>query len=99
MTQRRNLHTALALTPEQKTFVDGNNNSAEAIAELQAESSKSKPPRPTLVPLTTRITQATAEALRRAYLEQKLAGRSPDTQQDIVEAAIREWLAENAFLN
>ena len=51
-----------------------------------------------LVPLTTRIRPETANALRRAYLEQKLAHRTPATQQEIIEAALTTWLQQNGFL-
>jgi hypothetical protein len=51
-----------------------------------------------LVSLTTRLSPATAEALRRAALEQRLQRRRPHTQQEIVEAAVRHWLATNGFL-
>lgn len=51
-----------------------------------------------LVPLTTRLQPRTAEALRRACLEQKLACRTPNTQQEIVELALDRWLNEHQFL-
>jgi hypothetical protein len=51
-----------------------------------------------LVPLTTRLQPETADALRRAYLEQKLARKNPATQQEIVEAALRDWLKGHAYL-
>lgn len=51
-----------------------------------------------LIPLTTRLQPDTANALRRACLEQKLAGRQPATQQEIVEAAVRAWLAAEEYL-
>lgn len=51
-----------------------------------------------LVPLTTRLQPKTADALRRAYLEQKLNRRRPDTQQEIVEAALQGWLRKEGFL-
>jgi hypothetical protein len=53
---------------------------------------------PLLVSLTTRLSPATAEALRRAVLEQKLQRQRPQTQQEIVEAAVRGWLTANGFL-
>ena len=53
---------------------------------------------PLLVSLTTRLSPAIAEALRRAALEQKLKRRRPQTQQEIVEAAVRGWLTTNGFL-
>lgn len=49
------------------------------------------------VPLTTRLSPATAEALRRAALELRLQRRKPHTQQEIVESAIRHWLRTNGF--
>jgi hypothetical protein len=54
---------------------------------------------PLLVSLTTRLSPATAEALRRAALEQRLRRRRPHTQQEIVEAAVRHWLTANGFLH
>ena len=53
---------------------------------------------PLLVGLTTRLSPATAESLRRAVLEQRLQRRRPHTQQEIVEAAVRHWLRANGFL-
>ena len=52
----------------------------------------------TLVPLTTRLKAPTADALRRACLEQKLSRTSPNSQQEIVEIAVATWLNENKFL-
>ena len=52
---------------------------------------------PIWVPLTTRLSPATAEGLRRAALELRLQRRKPHTQQEIVEAAIRHWLKTNGF--
>lgn len=52
-----------------------------------------------LVPLTTRLHPRTADALRRACLEQKLARQSPNTQQEIVELALKRWLSDNDFLD
>jgi hypothetical protein len=51
-----------------------------------------------LVPLTTRLQTPTADALRRAYLERKLRGESPHTQQEIVEEALQIWLRKEGFL-
>src|SRR5262249_39930896 len=53
---------------------------------------------PILVWLTTRLSPATAEALRRATLEQKLRRCWPHTQQEIVESAVRHWLKTHGFL-
>lgn len=51
---------------------------------------------PILVPLTTRIWAETAELLRRASLELRIQRRK-FAQQDIVEAALRAWLATHGF--
>lgn len=51
-----------------------------------------------LIPLTTRLTPATATALKRAGLEQRLYGRKPATVQEIAEEAIKEWLNEQGYL-
>jgi hypothetical protein len=53
---------------------------------------------PLLVSLTTRLSPATADALRRAALELRLQRRRPHTQQEIIEAAVCHWLATNGFL-
>lgn len=53
---------------------------------------------PLLVPLTTRLQPKTANALRRAYLEQKLRGQRPATQQEIIEAALEEWLRRHDYI-
>lgn len=51
-----------------------------------------------LAPLTTRLQPATAAALKRAGLEQKLRGAQPATVQEIAEVAITEWLIDNDYL-
>ena len=51
-----------------------------------------------LIPLTTRLSPATATALKRAGLEQKLYGRKPSTVQEIAEEAIRSWLDTEGYL-
>lgn len=50
------------------------------------------------VAITTRLKPRTAEALRRAHLEQKLNRRQPATQQEIIEEAVQRWLREHAFI-
>lgn len=50
-----------------------------------------------LVPVTTKLRRRTVQALRRAYLEQKLRDLTPATQQEIVEQAVSEWLKRNGF--
>ena len=52
-----------------------------------------------LVPVTIRLPHRTAQALRRAYLEQRLKHAKPDTQQEIVEEALGDWLSRQGFLD
>ena len=52
-----------------------------------------------LIPVTIRLPHRTTQALRRAYLEQRLKHSKPDTQQEIVEIALVEWLSTHGFLD
>lgn len=51
-----------------------------------------------LVPVTVRLPHRMAQSLRRAYLEQRLKHAKPDTQQEIVEEALGDWLSRQGFL-
>lgn len=51
-----------------------------------------------LVQITTRLRSETADAQRRACLEQKLARRKPKTQQDIIELALQAWLVDRGCI-
>lgn len=50
------------------------------------------------VPLTTRIREEYATALKRASLERQLNGIHPQTLQDILEDALEPWLRSNGYL-
>lgn len=52
-----------------------------------------------LVAITTRLQARTADALRRAHLEQKLNRCEPATQQEIIELAVQQWLRNHSFLD
>lgn len=52
-----------------------------------------------LVPVTIRLPHRTAQALKRAYLEQKLKHLKPDTLQEIGELAINQWLRQKGYLD
>jgi hypothetical protein len=65
---------------------------------VQAKASEPMPLTTPAVSVTIRFRQATAEALRRASLERKLAGVSPSSQQEMVELAVGEWLRDNDYL-
>jgi len=49
-------------------------------------------------PITTRMRDDYAKALKRASLERQLAGVVPNTLQDILEEAIGPWLEDNGYL-
>jgi hypothetical protein len=52
-----------------------------------------------LVPVTIRLQHRTAQALKRAYLEQKLKHLKPDTVQEIGEEALTDWLQKAGYLD
>jgi hypothetical protein len=52
-----------------------------------------------LVPMTFRLPHRIAQAIKRAYLEQKLNHKKPDTVQEIGEEALSEWLENAGYLD
>jgi hypothetical protein len=50
------------------------------------------------VPLSTRMREDFAGALKRASLERQLAKVEPNTLQDILEQAVEPWLRANGYL-
>jgi hypothetical protein len=50
------------------------------------------------VPISTRVREDFAKALKRASLERQLKGIEPNTLQDILEEAIEPWLNTNGYL-
>lgn len=51
------------------------------------------------VPLSTRIREDFAKALKRASLERQLENIEPNTLQDILEEALQPWLQNNGYLS
>lgn len=47
--------------------------------------------------VTTRLHRSTNELLTEAALRQKLKKLEPDTRQDIVEEALRDWLRKHGY--
>lgn len=91
-----------ATEPEGTTEPETAREIHEPRKTIKPRSRGGEEPRPLLiadplVPLTTRIRPATADSLRRACLEQKLARREPSTQQEIVELALHDWLRRNGL--
>jgi hypothetical protein len=52
-----------------------------------------------LVPVTIRLKHRTAQALKRAALEQKLKHVKPDQVQEIGEEAFTDWLTRSGYLD
>lgn len=109
MKQRRNLVEGLSETPDvellEKEFVFGDKDSTPPSDKPQTPPA-SKPPAgkevmPQFkgrVPLTTRCRPELASALKRASLQRQLSGAEPNRMQDILEAAIEDWLCKHGFV-
>ena len=100
MADRRSLTEGLAATPRVDTqaardFVFEGRGGAASPSPA-----KVTPVAPTVsrVPLTTRIRDDLAKALKRASLERQLAAVEPNTLQDILEEAIEPWLKQHGYL-
>jgi hypothetical protein len=78
---------------------DGSRQSPRSAAKTSLETNGQGPAVPGRVPLTTRIRQDLAAALKRASLERQLAGVEPNSVQEILEAALEPWLREHGFLS
>ena len=76
----------------EREFVQGSRVSEKMTAIPMAPSPFSR------VPISTRIRQEFAAALKRASLERQLNGVEPNTLQDILEQAIEPWLKSNGYI-
>lgn len=103
MAERRSLSEGLKATPQVDTAVVEDfvydrkpTNGTRPVAKPEA-----LPPVPNLnrVPLSTRVRDDFAKALKRASLERQLKGVEPNTLQDILEEAIEPWLKTNGYLS
>lgn len=54
--------------------------------------------RPGLQNLTTRLSPDTTLLLKRMVLQQQLKNQKPDTRQDLIEVALREWARRHGYL-
>lgn len=50
-------------------------------------------------PLSTKLREDFAKALKRASLERQLHGQEPNTVQDILEEALEPWLRKHGYLS
>jgi hypothetical protein len=93
MAERRNLIEGLKATPppidpsKEKSFVY--NNASEAAVPSPAAINR--------VPISTRLREDFAKALKRASLERQLKNIEPNTLQDILEEALEPWLRANGY--
>ncbi|HKQ48586.1 hypothetical protein B7486_01925 [cyanobacterium TDX16] len=99
MAERRTLTQGLKETPppidtaKEKAFVFGEKEQPKPAAPVVAAATLNR------VPISTRIRDDFARALKRASLERQLEGREPNTLQDILEEAIEPWLKANGYLS
>lgn len=88
MVERRSLTDALKATPP-----------ATDIGKEKQFVYGDKSPVPNRVPISTRIRNDFAIALKRASLERQLKAVEPNTLQDILEEAVEPWLRSNGYLS
>jgi hypothetical protein len=101
MTERRPLTEGLNPTRHSNTSVDPQLerefvHGSKAIEKTTTMPATSSPF--SRVPVSTRIRQEFAAALKRASLERQLNGVEPNTLQDILEQAIEPWLKHNGYI-
>ncbi len=100
MAERRSLTEGLKATPppidvsREKAFVFGDKEPAKPAAPVVSAAATLN-----RVPISTRIRDDFARALKRASLERQLEGKEPNTLQDILEEAIEPWLKANGYLS
>lgn len=101
MTERRSLVEGFKATPSvdpnvEKAFVFGS-KAAEPVATAPKPVAAA-PTQVTRVPLSSRVRTDLSAALKRASLERQLNNESPNSVQDILEAALEDWLKANSYL-
>lgn len=94
MAERRNLIEGLKATP---AALDPNREKDFVYSQKPPEPL----PAPTVtinrVPISTRLREDFAKALKRASLERQLKNIEPHTLQDILEEAVEPWLKANGY--
>ena len=99
MTERRSLTEGLKNTPALDTNAAREFVYAGKVANTPAAKAV-VPPAAGIAraPISTRIRDDLAKALKRASLERQLEGVEPSTLQGILEEAIEPWLREHGYL-
>jgi len=94
---------------ERRTLIEGLKSTHPTIdptrekAFVMGEKAAPQPTQQTMVinrvPISTRMREDYAKALKRASLERQLNGAEPNTLQDILEQAVEPWLKSNGYLS
>jgi hypothetical protein len=97
MAERRTLIEGLKSTPP---AIDAGREKDFVYADKAAKPQQPTPQTLTInrVPLSTRMREDFAKALKRASLERQLKGIEPNTLQDILEEAAEPWLKSNGYI-
>lgn len=98
MVERRSLMDGVRTkpTPEEEAFLKGT-----PVPKPSSETSSLTPPASSngaTIALSTRIRSDLYTALKRATLQRKLAGQTPDTAKEILEELLEPWLQSNGYL-
>ena len=95
MTDRRSLVEGLKTMPQTDVAAE----KAFVYKKVEAAPPAAPSVTPNRVPISTRMREDFAKALKRASLERQLEGTEPNTLQDILEEAIEPWLKNNGYLS
>jgi len=90
----------LADEEKERAFVFGNNAKEPQTKDTSAAPAQIAPSgvSQSRTPVSTKLRQDLAAALKRASLERQLSGSEPNTVQDILEEALEPWLRTNGYL-
>jgi len=94
MAERRNLVDGLKATPPP---IDPGTEKAFVYSNKPTELPPPSPAAINRVPISTRLREDFAKALKRASLERQLQNIEPHTLQDILEEALEPWLKANGY--
>jgi hypothetical protein len=83
---------------KETAFVYGSKGKNPDSAAHSTGSAPATAQEPTRVPLSTRMRNDFATALKRASLERQLNNIKPNTLTDILEEAVEPWLRSNGYL-
>jgi hypothetical protein len=94
MAERRNLIEGLKATPAP---IDPSKEKSFVYSGGSVETPQPSPVAINRVPISTRLREDFAKALKRASLERQLKSIEPNTLQDILEEALEPWLKANGY--